>query len=148
MLMFIGGSPGSTAGGIKTTTFAVLILTTLASTKREQNVTVFRRRFDNDTLIQASAIFTIYGCLLLTGVLIIAAIEPFSLTEIMFEATSAIGTVGLTLGITPKLCAVSKCILILLMFAGRVGGLSFMLVLGERRRTVPISRPTGQILIG
>ena len=148
MLMFIGGSPGSTAGGIKTTTFAVLILTTIASAKREQHVTVFKRRFDNDTLIQASAIFTIYGCLLLTGVLIISAVEPFSLTEIMFEATSAIGTVGLTLGITPQLCGISKCILILLMFAGRVGGLSFMLVLAERRKTVPISRPMGQILIG
>ncbi len=148
MLMFIGGSPGSTAGGIKTTTFAVLILTTIASARREQNVTVFRRRFDNDILIQASAIFTIYGVMLLTGVLIISAIEPFSLTEIMFEATSAIGTVGLTLGITPKLCFVSKCILIFLMFAGRVGGLSFMLVLAERRKTVPISRPKAQILIG
>ena len=148
MLMFIGGSPGSTAGGIKTTTFAVLILTTIASAKREQHVTVFKRRFDSDTLIQASAIFTIYGVLLLTGVLIISAVEPFSLTEVMFEATSAIGTVGLTLGITPHLCAISKCVLILLMFAGRVGGLSFMLVLAERRKTVPISRPMGQILIG
>ncbi len=148
MLMFIGGSPGSTAGGIKTTTFAVLILTTIASAKREPHVTVFKRKFDNDTLIQASAIFTTYGVLLLTGVLIIAAIEPHSLTEILFEAASAIGTVGLTLGITPSLCGVSKCILILLMFAGRVGGLSFMLVLAERRKAVPITRPSAQILIG
>ncbi len=148
MLMFIGGSPGSTAGGIKTTTFAVLILTTIASAKREPHVTVFKRKFDNDTLIQASAIFTTYGVLLLTGVLIIAAIEPHSLTEILFEAASAIGTVGLTLGITPSLCGVSKCILILLMFAGRVGGHAFMLVLAERRKAVPITRPSAQILIG
>lgn len=148
LFMFIGGSPGSTAGGIKTTTFAVLVLTTIASAKREQHVTVFKRRFDDSTLIQASAIFTIYASLLFCGVLIISAVEPYSLTEVLFEASSAIGTVGLTLGITPSLCNISKYVLIFLMFAGRVGGLSFMLVLAERRRTVPITRPAGQILIG
>jgi len=81
-------------------------------------------------------------------VLILCAAEPFPVGQILFETVSAIGTVGLTLGITPSLCAISKIVLILLMFTGRVGGLSLMLVLAERRISVPKNRPTVQILIG
>ena len=148
VLMFIGGSPGSTAGGIKTTTFAVLILSALAAAKRYGNVTVFKRKLDDNTILQASSILTVYISCVFTAVLIICALEPYSLTQILFETVSAIGTVGLTLGITPTLCAGSKIVLILLMFTGRVGGLTLMLVLAERRRNIKISRPTSQILIG
>ena len=148
VLMFIGGSPGSTAGGIKTTTFAVLLLSTLASSRRYGSVTVFKRKLDENTIVQASSILTVYvGCLFF-AVLTICALEPFSFTEVLFETVSAIGTVGLSLGITPMLCTGSKLILILLMFTGRVGGLSLMLVLAERRRNIKITRPTTQILIG
>ncbi|MFB0921492.1 MAG: TrkH family potassium uptake protein [Oscillospiraceae bacterium] len=148
VLMFIGGSPGSTAGGIKTTTFAVLLLSAVAAARRYGGVTVFKRKLDENTIVQASSIFTVYAFCLLTAVLVICAIEPYSFMQVLFEATSAIGTVGLTMGITPTLCSVSKFILIMLMFTGRVGGLSLMLVLAERRRNVPITRPTTQILIG
>lgn len=148
VLMFIGGSPGSTAGGIKTTTFAVLILSAIAAAKRYGGVTVFKRRLDDNTIVQASSIFTVYAACVLAAVLIICAIEPYTFTQVLFESVSAIGTVGLTLGITPTLCSVSKLILILLMFTGRVGGLSLMLVLAERRRNIPVTRPTTQILIG
>ena len=80
--------------------------------------------------------------------LIICAIEPFGIKEIMFEVISAIGTVGLTLGITPLLTTASKLILALLMFAGRIGGLTFILTLSEREKQIPIERPVGKILIG
>ncbi len=148
VLMFIGGSPGSTAGGIKTTTFAVLLLSTLAAARRYGSVTVFKRRLDENMIVQASSIFTVYASCVLIAVLIICAIEPYSFMQVLFESVSAIGTVGLTQGITPTLCGVSKIILILLMFTGRVGGLSLMLVLAERRVNVQITRPTTQILIG
>jgi len=148
ILMFIGGSPGSTAGGIKTTTFAVLLLTTMANARRYGHVDVFKRKLDDATIEQASSIFTVYISCVLSAVLIICAIEPYSVQQVLYEVVSAIGTVGLSLGITPTLCAASKAMLILLMFTGRVGGLSLMLVLAERRRNVQIQRPTAQILIG
>ena len=148
VLMFIGGSPGSTAGGIKTTTFAVLLLSALAAAKRYGSVTVFKRKLDENTIVQASSILSVYVACVFTAVLIICAVEPYSLAQVLFETVSAIGTVGLTLGIAPSLCATSKLVLIALMFTGRVGGLSLMLVLAERRKNVKITRPTSQILIG
>ncbi|MEF9971043.1 MAG: TrkH family potassium uptake protein [Oscillospiraceae bacterium] len=148
LLMFIGGSPGSTAGGIKTTTFTVLLLSALASAKRYGSITVFKRKLDENTVVQASTIATIYVCCVSIAVLLICAFEPLPFIPVAFEAVSAIGTVGLSTGITPSLCAGSKVILMVLMFAGRVGGLSLMLVLAERRISVPIERPTGKILIG
>ncbi len=148
VLMFIGGSPGSTAGGIKTTTFAVLILSAIAASRRYGSVTVFKRKLDDNTIVQASSILTVYVACVFTAVMIICAIEPYTFTQVLFETVSAIGTVGLSLGITPTLCATSKLILILLMFTGRVGGLTLMLVLAERRRNIKITRPTVQILIG
>ncbi len=148
LLMFIGGSPGSTAGGIKTTTFIVLLLGALASARRYGSITIFKRRLDEHTVMQASAIATIYAMGVIAAVMLINAFEPFSLTEILFEAISAIGTVGLSMGITPYLSSISEIVLMLLMFAGRVGGLSLMLVLAERRISVPIDRPAVKILIG
>ena len=148
VLMFIGGSPGSTAGGIKTTTFAALLLSALVAARGRGDVTVFKRKLDDSTITQASAILTIYSSCLFVAVLIICAVEPYSFMQVLFESVSAIGTVGLTLGITPTLCSISKLVLILLMFTGRVGGLSLMLVLAERRKNIPITRPTAQILIG
>lgn len=148
LLMFIGGSPGSTAGGIKTTTFMVLLLGALASARRYGSITIFKRKLDEHTVIQASAIATVYTIGVIVAAILISTMEPFSMTQIFFEAISAIGTVGLSLGITPTLTIGSKIILMLLMFAGRVGGLSLMLVLAERRISVPIERPTVKILIG
>ena len=89
-----------------------------------------------------------YLALALTAILTLCAIEPFSLKEITFEVCSAVGTVGLTLGVTPQLGAVSRLILILLMYAGRLGGLTFVLLFSERRSEPPIERPAGKILIG
>lgn len=148
ILMLIGGSPGSTAGGIKTTTVFVMILTAIASSRRNKDVVVFKRRLGANTVKQASAISTIYIFAVITATLIICMIEPYSIRQVLYEVSSAIATVGLTEGITSKLNEISQFILILLMYAGRVGGLSLMLVLAENRKPVAVSRPEEEILIG
>lgn len=148
ILMLIGGSPGSTAGGIKTTTFFILILGALTSARRYGSITVFKRKLDDHVVVQASAILVLFTACVSIATMIIAAIEPFGLKEILFECVSAINTVGLTLGITPQLSSASQIILMILMYTGRIGGLSLMLVLSENRRVVPVARPTAKILIG
>lgn len=148
ILMFIGGSPGSTAGGIKTTTFFVLALGALTAARRYGSITVFKRKLDGHTVIRASAIATLYMLCVAVVFMIISALEPFSFDEILFECVSAIGTVGLTKGITPALTSGSHIALMILMYAGRIGGLSLMLVLAENRRNIPVERPTEKILIG
>ena len=148
LLMFIGGSPGSTAGGIKTTTFLVLLLSAWTSARRYGSITVFKRKLDSVTLAQASSIATVYAAAIILSTMLIGALEPYSFSQILFETVSAAATVGLTTGITASLCTVSHVILMILMFAGRIGGLTFVLVLAERRVNVPIDRPTAKILIG
>lgn len=148
VLMLIGGSPGSTAGGIKTTTIAVMILTTIASARRNENVEVFKRRLSDNTLRQASAVFTVYMAAIVIFSVIICALEPFSLKQVLYEVSSAIGTVGLTTGITASLGTVSRFCLMLLMYAGRVGGLTLFVVLAENRSRVAVMRPKEEILIG
>lgn len=148
ILMFIGGSPGSTAGGIKTTTFLVMILGAVSSARHSQGINIFKRRLEDNTVKRASAITTIYALAVLLSTIIICAIEPFSLKEIIFDVISAIGTVGLTMGITSHLAAISKLVLISLMYLGRVGGLSLALVLAEKHENVPINRPVDRIMVG
>ncbi len=148
MLMFIGGSPGSTAGGVKTTTFAVLVLSAVASARRSSSITVFKKRLEEKTARQASAVVVIYVLALSAAIMVMCAAEPFSLKEIVFEAVSAMGTVGVTMGITPELTVISKYIIILLMYAGRIGGLTLMLTLAEKRKQVAVKRPSEQVLIG
>lgn len=148
ILMFIGGSPGSTAGGVKTTTFAVLVLSAFTSARRSNDITVFKKRLEERTARQASAVVVTYVLVIALAVMIICAIEPFSLTEVVFEVVSAMGTVGVTMGITPQLSVASRYIIIILMYAGRVGGLTLMLTLAEKRKQVAVKRPAEQVLIG
>jgi len=147
-LMFVGGSPGSTAGGIKTTTIAVLLLDTIATATMQSSITIHKRRLDDTMVKRASAIATVYGLGIMAASFAIYSLEPLGMKETLFEVTSAVGTVGLSMGITPQLCSVSRLILMLMMFAGRVGGLSFVLLLGEKRKTRPTELPTENILIG
>ena len=126
VLMLIGGSPGSTAGGMKTTTVAVLFASTIAVFRKKDNAELMKRRVDDATVKQAAAIFFLYVALFLTGGMVISAVEGLSLDLCLFEAASAVGTVGLTLGITPTLGIASKLILIGCMFFGRVGGLTLI----------------------
>ena len=126
VLMLIGGSPGSTAGGMKTTTLAVVLLTAFSVFRRKEQTSVAGRSIADSVLRNAIAIVTMYLILFLTGGIVITAVEGLPMMTCMFEAASAVGTVGLTLGITPQLSTVSRIILIILMYIGRVGGLTLL----------------------
>ena len=125
-LMLIGGSPGSTAGGMKTTTLAVLIANTLASFRRKEDAQMFGRRLEDSAVKNAATIFMMYIVFFFGGAIVISAVEGLPFSTCLFETASAIGTVGLTLGITPGLGVVSQIILMILMFLGRVGGLTLI----------------------
>ncbi len=126
ILMLIGGSPGSTAGGMKTTTAVVLFAAALSVFRRNDSAKLFGRRVRDDAVRQAVAIFLLYLTLFLGGAFVISAVEGLPVGDCLFETASAIGTVGLTLGLTPGLGLLSQGILILLMFLGRVGGLTLI----------------------
>lgn len=126
ILMLIGGSPGSTAGGMKTTTLAVLLANTLAVFRRREHPSFFNRRLSNEVVSQASTILIMYLVLFLTAGLVISRVENLPVLTCLFETASAIGTVGLSLGITPQLSSISHLLLIALMFFGRVGGLTLI----------------------
>ncbi len=125
-LMLIGGSPGSTAGGMKTTTFAVLFSNAVAVFRRRDDTHFFGRRIDNSVVKNAAAVFVMYMTLFLGGGAIISIAEGLPIGTCLFETASAVGTVGLTLGVTPTIGLLSKCVLILLMFLGRVGALTMV----------------------
>lgn len=125
-LMLIGGSPGSTAGGMKTTTVAVLFANAAACFRRKEDPCYFGRRIDTDTIRSAATILMMYVALFFGGAIIISIVERLPLGICLFETASAIGTVGLTLGITPQLGIVSQIVLMLLMYFGRVGGLTLI----------------------
>lgn len=148
ILMIIGGSPGSTAGGIKTTTFVTLMITALSFAKQSSDITIFKRRLETDTLKKASSITVIYMSVAFAAIMLISFVQNFSLKEVMFEVFSAIGTVGLTLGITPLLNTFSKIIITLLMYGGKAGVLSIAFILAEIKEPSPLSRPYEKIIIG
>jgi trk system potassium uptake protein TrkH len=125
-LMLIGGSPGSTAGGLKTTTIAVLVLSSFSAFSKKDDIECFGRRIDWEIVKKACGILLMYLMLFIVSGCIISMIEGIDLLTCLFETASAIGTVGLTLGITSTLGIVSKCILMFLMFFGRVGCLTLI----------------------
>ena len=125
-LMLVGGSPGSTAGGMKTTTLAVLIANTLSSFRRKEDAQMFGRRLEDSAVKNAATIFMMYIVFFFGGAIVISAVEGLPFSTCLFETASAIGTVGLTLGITPGLGIISQIILMILMFLGRVGGLTLI----------------------
>lgn len=126
VLMMIGGSPGSTAGGMKTTTLAVLFASAAAVFRKKDNAELMKRRIDDATVKSAAAILLLYLTIFFFGGTVISALEGLPIGVCLFEAASAVGTVGLTAGITPTLGALSKLILIVSMYFGRVGGLTLI----------------------
>ncbi len=149
ILMFIGGCSGSTAGGIKVGTFAVMIMGMLAALRGKQDINLGKRRVDMSQLHQALAIFTAYLTIILVAVMTMCAIEPFGFQQILFETVSALGTVGLSMSLTGSLSIASKLILILLMYAGRTGVLTIAMALSRKNRTeAQIKRPVEVIFIG
>ena len=147
-LMLIGGSPGSTAGGMKTTTIAVLVFSSLAVFGRKDDVECFDRRIPDTAIKNAAAIFLTYLFLFTGGGFIIHGIEKLPLSVCLFETASAIGTVGLSLGITPTVGNVSRVILIALMFFGRVGGLTVIFAAVSNINKNISKKPQEQITVG
>lgn len=126
LLMLIGGATGSTAGGIKTTTVAVLFASAVSVFRRRAEASCFGRRIAGETVRHASAILLMYLVLFFGGGIAVSAIEDLPILTALFETGSAVGTVGLSLGATPDLGTASRLILIALMFFGRVGGLTLI----------------------
>ncbi len=149
ILMFIGGSPGSTAGGIKTTTIAILLLASITSARRKKEILVFNRKIGWDDVLTATAISTLYITIAFVALITISAIEPYSIKEILFEVISAENTVGVTMGITRLLSLGSQIIIMFLMFIGRIGGLTLALLFLEGAGSPPpVSRPSEKVLVG
>lgn len=133
VLMLVGGSPASTAGGIKTTTFAVLVLLVRSIFRGKDDVEVFGRRIERGILRTAIAVFVLYLGIALGAGIAISAIEGADIVACLFETFSAIATVGLSLSLTPTLSSASKTIIIILMFIGRVGGITVLLSLTGKK---------------
>ena len=148
VLMMIGGAPGSTAGGMKITTFAVLTANASATFRQREDTQMFGRRVGQEVLKNASTILMMYLFLVLMGGMVISVAENLPISECLFETASAVGTVGLTLGITPQLGVLSKGILIALMFLGRVGGLTLVYAAMPGRKSAHAKMPLEKINVG
>ena len=148
ILMLIGGSPGSTAGGMKTTTIAVLVSSALSVFRKKEHTHFFGRRIPDDTVKSAATIFLMYIVLFVGGGMCISRLENIPLLASLFETASAIGTVGLSLGITSQIGIVSQLILIGLMFFGRVGGLTLIFAAVTGTGSNGSSYPQEKITVG
>ena len=147
-LMFIGGSTGSTAGGIKTTTFWILCISILATFRRKKNIEMFGRRMEEGITRTASCVFMTYLLLSVTVSVILSALEGLPLLTALFESVSAVATVGLTLGVTPGLGMVSKLLLAFLMLCGRVGSITMLLAFSSEKRVTNSKLPLEKVQVG
>ncbi|MCX5749557.1 MAG: TrkH family potassium uptake protein [Candidatus Saganbacteria bacterium] len=147
-LMFIGASPGGTGGGIKTTTFALITWTIIATLKNNKNTVLFDRKIPAETIRRAFVIFFLSIIVVACAVFMLNGIEKFSLMEIAFEVFSAFGTVGLSTGITPFLSDAGKIVIISVMFIGRVGALTLLAALSGHEGKHHIEYPKEGISIG
>lgn len=150
LFMIIGGSPGGTAGGFKTTTFAILILMIIAELKGKDSIKIFSRKIEQDQFRKASVIVSIMVSILFMGILFLTMVEPFNLIQLSFEAASALGTVGLSMGITSSLSDLGKWVIIMLMFIGRIGPLTMILSINQNigMKGTEVNYPKADILIG
>ncbi|MBO7406749.1 MAG: Trk family potassium uptake protein, partial [Clostridia bacterium] len=148
VLMLIGGSPGSTAGGMKTTTAAVLFANMIAVFRRKEDTGFFKRRIDRSVSKSALAILMLYLTLFVGGAALISTIEGLDMGMCLFETASAVGTVGLSLGLTPTLGLASQIILMLLMFLGRVGGLTIIYAAVSDKNDYNSRFPLGKLTVG
>ena len=148
LLMLIGGAPGSTAGGMKTTTLGVLLANAVATFRQRDNAQFFKRRIDCNTVKTASTILTMYLTLFFGGGIFISVYEHLPLSDCLYETSSAVGTVGLTLGITPQLHIPSQIVLIILMYLGRVGGLTLIYATLSGKKAGNAKLPQEKITVG
>jgi len=149
ILMFIGGASGSTAGGIKVTTAGVLIMTVVCVVKGKQDTEINKRRISKEIVYRALAITIISLTLVITVTMILSITEvKFPFEYYLYEATSAFGTVGITLGLTTKLSAIGKVVILLTMYAGRVGPLTLAIAFARKLKNSSIKYPEEKILVG
>lgn len=148
VLMFIGASPSSVGGGIRTTTFAIAVLAIFSFAKGRQSVKVFRREIDNEDIMKSFVVISVAVMLWGSAIIVLANIEPFSLMAIVYEASSAFGTTGLSMGITPELSTAGKLVIIFLMFVGRIGIFSFLFIIRGKVTVDPIHYPKERVIIG
>src|SRR5699024_121551 len=147
-LMFIGASPSSAGGGIRTTTFALVVIFIITYARGGRSIRIFNREVYDEDLLKAVTVTLLAVAFTFVSVLTLSAIEPFSINQILFEVTSAFGTVGLSLGITSDLTLFSKCVLMFLMFVGRVGIITFLLVFKNKTSIGKYHYPKEKIIIG
>lgn len=147
-LMFIGGSTGSTAGGIKTTTFWILCISVIATFRRKKNIEMFGRRMEEGITRTASCVFMTYLILSVGAGVVISVVEKLPFLTAFFESVSAVATVGLTLGVTPGLGMVSKMLLAFLMLCGRVGSITMLLAFSSDRRVINSRLPLEKVQVG
>ena len=148
VLMLIGGAPGSTAGGMKITTVAVLIAATVSVFRKRDSAHILHRRVSDETVKIAATVLVMYIVLFVFGAMVLSSVENLPLTDCLYETASAIGTVGLTTGITPSLSAVSRIILIFLMYMGRVGGLTIVFATFGGTQKNLVKYPQATITVG
>ena len=149
LMMFVGGSPGSTAGGIKTTTFAVLIIFVYSTMTNKSEANAFNRRFDSKTIKKACSVFLINFIFIIISSFIIFNDQPhLPMQDTFFEIFSALGTVGISTGITRQLTMLSKIVIVLLMYCGRVGSLTLALSLSRKKKISNCKNPVEKIAIG
>lgn len=147
-LMFIGGSPGSTAGGVKTTTIAVILIYVISNLRGESGCNVFHRRIGDEVIKRASMVFCLNLFLGLTSVTLILATSNLHMSDVLFEVYSAISTVGMTTGITRDLNVVGRIVIIILMYCGRIGSMTFALSLVAKPEAKGLSLPEEKVTIG
>lgn len=149
ILMFCGASPGSTGGGVKTTTIAIIFATVSSIIRGRDEVILFNRRLEHGLIIKALAIFCVAASFIVVATMILCLTENFSFIRILFEVTSALATVGLSTGITADMTVCGKVILILMMLMGRVSVLTFLMAIAMRMGRKPrIGYPSGRIGVG
>ena len=148
ILMIIGASPGSTGGGIKTTSLGVLLAVTSSELRGGGEVTLWNRRIPSRIIKRALSLLVVYLGTIIAGTGLLLVFEPFGLRDVLFEVISALGTVGLSTGITPHLTAPGKLVLVILMFWGRVGLITFMYALVDHAPTARVSYTDTNIPVG
>ncbi|WP_337019858.1 TrkH family potassium uptake protein [Oceanobacillus massiliensis] len=148
LLMFIGASPSSAGGGIRTTTFALALIYVFTYIRGGSTIRIFNREIHEEDLAKAVSVTLVAFIIVFLSLLVMTIIEPFSLGQLLFEVASAFGTVGLSLGITGDLTTFSKILLMLLMFLGRVGIMTFLLIFKRKKSKVNYHYPKEKIIIG
>jgi len=148
ILMFIGGNSGSTAGGVKVTTIAVIILSLVATAKGSEETVAFKQRITKSVIQQSSALFFTYAALVIIAGGLVTSYEEISLESGLFECISALATVGLTLGITSVITVPTKIVLIILMYLGRVGAFGLFSLILKKSKSHGITHPEGRIMVG